>query len=572
MSDATLVRAEVQANDASAGSGEQDDMPDSTDSLRALFKNMERSLMSVVSNAQHQEELARLHVAIANFKQQVYEKDCKIHSLSRELADKNKALCELNVIKRKHDDLTNRHQSSQHTMELELKQVSTQLEDANGQIKSLETIVAQLIDTGRGPTCEPPRPAPGIKVPQLESGSEQVPESESPASHQESDRDCDNSTESEGNSESQPSSTPAQAPDTQPAPPVRGHGVHGPETENQHNGSSASPDAKSAVSVAGRKLDVLYVGNSQFRKLRPGKLHWNHATHVHTLYDKTLDGALEFFRAYKPTIPPKAVAIQVISNTLEATLDPNMVMAQLVKSVSIISQNCPGAHIAVGLPLPRKCGTPDLTAHYDVCREQVEERVKGLADKRANLTAVFCPELGTYHEDLFHDSRHLTFGYRRQGQSTGLGLLVSAYKSVISPILAPSSPSRTHWEDNPDRVHQRSSQRRSPQRVQGGNSYPDRRSRYVRRDNRQRLPHNRHDRPQQQYTPQQHYSQHQSSRGRINRRIEREVSPPGRYDDRPSEDQEPTYEYRSDYASHNRFWDMRNDYDYDREDYEHDRH
>ena len=235
-----------------------------------------------------------------------------------------------------------------------------------------------------------------------------------------------------------------------------------------HSNQRSSPppqerDADCTRTLMGKKLDILFVGNSQFRYMDKNKILSNVSCATHVLSDKTLNGAAEFFEHYKPATSPLTVCIQVISNTLENTLNPNATMNNLVGLISTITRHCPNTQIAVGVPLPRLCATPDLTRRYDMCRDQVEERLKNLAAKRHNVVAVWSRDLGAYSEELFSDNKHLShIPMDRRGGRTGIGLLMSAFKAAISPLL----PATTRSQHDHHPTHQNSNY---PKRWRGRN-------------------------------------------------------------------------------------------------------
>ena len=220
-----------------------------------------------------------------------------------------------------------------------------------------------------------------------------------------------------------------------------------PVTDAAASGMSASTDAESAKSLAPQPMDILFVGNSQFRHLNPSRLYRDKVCRVHVLQQKTLDGAQSFFENFRPETSPTAICLQIISNTMENTLDANLILNKTVTLITTINRNSPGSQIFIGLPLPRMCSTPDLTAKYEICRDQVEDRIKNLAAKRHNISAVWSHELGSYSRELFADNKHLTHQpSASSGGRTGLGLLVRAFKAAMNPL-------------QPDRDRPRGSQR-----------------------------------------------------------------------------------------------------------------
>ena len=205
---------------------------------------------------------------------------------------------------------------------------------------------------------------------------------------------------------------------------------------------TAQADSQSAASLT-QDIDVLFISNSQFRSLDLNRLNCG-KNHVHVLADKTTKGAIYFLESYKPATAPKVIALQVISNSLEASLDPDAIMKDIVSMVSIINRSCPSTYIAICVPLPCLCSTPDITRWFDLLRDTVEERLDGLAKKGHNVSIVGCDEIASYSRALFRGNKHLSHSSQvGSGGSTGLGLLVRAYKAVIIPYLKPARTSHT---------------------------------------------------------------------------------------------------------------------------------
>ena len=192
----------------------------------------------------------------------------------------------------------------------------------------------------------------------------------------------------------------------------------------------------------------------------PQKMHRDCSAEVHVLQTKTIEGALLLFSHYKPANAPQVIALQVISNSLESKLDPNVVMAQMVELVSIISYHCPDTQLVVGVPLPRICLSPDITSRYDVCRDLVENSLKGLAEKRRKVSVVLSPDLDSHNKSFFHDNKYLCH-QSHNGSTTGLGLLIRAYKSIIYPMMHHGGYERSQYETRKSKYRPNSSYQRN---------------------------------------------------------------------------------------------------------------
>ena len=146
-------------------------------------------------------------------------------------------------------------------------------------------------------------------------------------------------------------------------------------------------------------------------------------------------------------------------NSLENELNPDNIMNGIVDLIAVINRNCPNSHIALGVPLPRLCATADTTRRYDFCRDKVEQRIKGLANKRQCVTAVSADELATHTTEWFRDNKHLTHQPTpTSGGRTGLGVLVKAFKTALYPLTRTAQP-RRQFSDSTDRPGYRHSGR-----------------------------------------------------------------------------------------------------------------
>ena len=452
---ATNVESASDSTLIAAMSGHSQRTPDDVDTndcvpvstVRALFRSMEQQIVTVIHDAQKNEVHSRLSASIIELKSQLTSKDATIKDLKRQLAQKSLIERECDKMRSQLSDASNARTG----LSQQVKVVEAQLVEARKQITSLEDInralVSQIVpvippddtqsvaDVDPSPlnaNCDQPHPAGGTSQPPGQSELPERPSSHSTGSANDTPGPSNDSADNEDNPDGTQNS-------------------HIPPSNTRINDARPPPtDTERAQSLSKENIDILYVGNSQFRYLHPNKTHRDLQAEVHVLSDKTIDGAIRFFSDYKPSRAPKAVALQVISNTLETELDANSVMTKVVELTSIIARHCPETEIAIGVPLPRLCATPDITSRYDICRDQVEERLKGLAGKRHRVSIVWSPELGSHDRNLFRDNKHLT-NFSQNGHLSGLGVLIRAYKSVIYPrINGPRShqqPQREPWQN-----------------------------------------------------------------------------------------------------------------------------
>ena len=448
--------------------------------IRDLFKKMENSLSSVLQSSQESQEIARLHGKIADLKCELSFKDSALKRLKEDTAAKNSLTEQCEQLERRLEAVTKAKQS----LECKLQCAEVTVQECRKHIASLEDINRILLSNIAPPICQEtpdtnqaassagtddvnigPPTATGVS--QSVHRQQNLSESREQSLTQ-SEPLRPNQTEShppQAAAQSAllaPALSPSQPPqaDTQPNQPVppapspsqpHHHTTLSPPpdpvTDAAASGMSASTDAESAKSLAPQPMDILFVGNSQFRHLNPSRLYRDKVCRVHVLQQKTLDGAQSFFENFRPETSPTAICLQIISNTMENTLDANLILNKTVTLITTINRNSPGSQIFIGLPLPRMCSTPDLTAKYEICRDQVEDRIKNLAAKRHNISAVWSHELGSYSRELFADNKHLTHQPSAgSGGRTGLGLLVRAFKAAMNPL-------------QPDRDRPRGSQR-----------------------------------------------------------------------------------------------------------------
>ena len=426
--------------------------------ITKLFKCMETQLVSVLENAVKNEEIAKLSMYISELKAQLMGKDNTIRELKKELSAYQSLMNESTDLKAKLADAVNTKRGA----EVQLRIVEAKLSETYNQIASLEDMNRTLIHAITPPAVPESVSAPASTVVPDDSTAPPVVyvsradlsiSSISPDPTLASNRQP-HPTQPHAISRhvTQPLPTPPQTGATLYRQPGDSHSSeHDPEDADGIADDEPDPlppnapaygrdsyDRSAAKSLSQGSVEVLFVGNSQFRHLDARKLRCGQSCHIHVLGNKTIEGALNFFEAFTPRRAPKMIALQVLSNSLEECLEPNAVMSNLVDLISIINSNCPGAHVAVGVPLPRLCTTPDLTRRYDIARDQVEERIRRLAEKRSNVSAVWASEIGAFTKTLFSDAKHLSHSpLTGSNGRTGLGLLARAFKAVIIPHLRP---------------------------------------------------------------------------------------------------------------------------------------
>ena len=510
VSDATLLNAHApvdpqnSANDPqipTISTCEDDLIP--LQRITDMFRSMETQVVAAIQSAHRNEETARLSATITNLKAQLATKDNSIRELKRDLSQKNAALHDFQTLKLRHEDTLNTKRGA----ESRLKIIEAQLTEAQKHIESLEDINRQLLsriapdvaphisqqDTpDDSQQSAPPTEPREVSPVGIQPGSE-LTESRSSSSRS-SNVTVNTNIEQVPGLESTEQRPLAQSESTAPAQQLPANNHH-PQTVLatpdlsllQPLNHSDQTDTSAAASLSRERVDVLFIGNSQFRYLNVVRLAQGlrSRVHAHVLDNKSIDGALQFFETYKPIQPPQIIALQVISNTLEAELNPDSIMSQMVDVISVINRNCPGSHIIIGVPLPRICTTPDLTRRYDNCRDRVEDRLLRLSSKRHNVSVVFSAELGSYTETLYRDKVHLSHSPQPNSAGrTGLGTLVRAYKNVIVSLINSHHDRPTFrqpaypWKPQPGVAHQSNGPAARPQyrqRHQNVPSWPNRR-------------------------------------------------------------------------------------------------
>ena len=402
-----------------------------------IIHRMENRLIETLENATKNEESARLAACINDLRREMAQKDTSIRDLKRELALKKAEASEAQSLRLKLAEAMDIKQD----VEASMAAMESRLSEASRQIESLEEINRQLISS-----IVPSTP------PSVDASTATHPSDEHRPRLFSSVAAVDSSK-----SASQPNGTLNSVP---PGSSLSSS-PHDPKHSSQDTSTAATTrdDADVAAALSSDPVNVLFVGNSQFRHVNAARLFRGRNCKVHTLANKTIHGARNFFEAYKPANPPAAIALQVVSNSLENELNPDNIMNGIVDLIAVINRNCPNSHIALGVPLPRLCATADTTRRYDFCRDKVEQRIKGLANKRQCVTAVSADELATHTTEWFRDNKHLAHQPTpTSGGRTGLGVLVKAFKTALYPLTRTAQP-RRQLSDRTDRSGYRHARR-----------------------------------------------------------------------------------------------------------------
>ena len=394
-----------------------------------IIHRMENRLIETLENATKNEESARLAACITDLCREIAQKGTSICDLKRELALKKAEASEAQSLRLKLAEAMDIKQD----VEASMAAMESRLSEASRQIESLEDINRQLISS-----IVPSTP------PSVDASTATHPSDEHRPRLFSSVAAVDSSK-----SASQPSGT------LNSVPP--GSSLSSGPQDQKHSSQDTSTAAKTrddadvAAALSSDPVNVLFVGNSQFLHVNAARLFCGRNCKVHTLANKTIHGARKFFEAYKAANPPAAIALQVVSNSLENELNPDNIMNGIVDLIAVINRNCPNSHIALGVPLPRLCAIADTTRRYDFCRDKVEQRIKGLANKRQCVTAVSADELATHTTEWFRDNKHLTHQPTPTiGGRTSLGVLVKAFKTALYPLTRTAKPCR-QFSDRTDR-------------------------------------------------------------------------------------------------------------------------
>ena len=148
----------------------------------------------------------------------------------------------------------------------------------------------------------------------------------------------------------------------------------------------------------------------------------NRKTQVISLPEKNIEGAINYLSTERLTLKPKAVILQVISNSL-LIHTAEVCMFKTNQLVNMCATKFPGAKIFIACPLPRKLGS---AAQTDVYMTRMKNVCHLLASSSLNVIN-FTP-LQNYSDNFYNsDGVHLN--------PRGIGVVVKYYKSKISDTL-----------------------------------------------------------------------------------------------------------------------------------------
>ena len=251
--------------------------------VRALFRSMEQQIVTVMHDAQNNEVNSRLSANIIELKSQLTSNNTIIKDLKRQLAQKSSIERECDKMRCQLSDASNAHTG----LSLHVQVVEGQLAEARKQIASLEDInralVSQIVpvippdDTQSVADVDSSPLNADFDHPHAAGGTSQPPDQSELAERL--------SSHLPGSASDMPGSSNDSA-DSEDSP-NRTQNSHNPPSNSRINDDRPPPtETERAQSLSRENVDILYVGNSQFRYLHPNKTHRDMRAEVHVLKER----------------------------------------------------------------------------------------------------------------------------------------------------------------------------------------------------------------------------------------------------------------------------------------------